>query len=354
MNYDDYLVKQAMEELRKDDGMMSSPDRFRNHLGVNSLNDSYLKGVSQLNINEYIEAVDQKRQELDKNFKSRSSAGGGNYNKILEDYYQGRKFAGDMTPAQAIEESAVQKLINEKTGDTSHINIARKNKMIMNTIKGVQEGKGNIEIPGLGDPATLDGRLNQADILENRGNKLFNSYQSAQEKLGRIQAPEPAKTTTSPSMLRRIARNLPGKYGKIAGGAAALVGSAGLGAAGNKIVDFFRRGETDEEIIKEIVGEFLSKAKKKDSRLKSAGVSGYNKPKRTPKHPKKSHVVVAKDGTKVKTIRFGEQGASTAGDRKKGESSKMRKKRKSFKARHAKNIKRGKMSAAYWADKVKW
>lgn len=101
---------------------------------------------------------------------------------------------------------------------------------------------------------------------------------------------------------------------------------------------------------------FLVKAPKKgaDSRLKQAGVSGYNKPKRTPKHPKKSHVVVAKEGTKVKTIRFGEQGAKTAGDRKKGESSKMRKKRKSFKARHAKNIKRGKMSAAYWADRVKW
>ena len=92
----------------------------------------------------------------------------------------------------------------------------------------------------------------------------------------------------------------------------------------------------------------------KDSRLKSAGVSGYNKPKRTPGHPKKSHIVVAKDGDKIKTIRFGEQGASTAGDPKKGESDKMKKKRASFKARHAKNIKKGKMSAAYWADKEKW
>ena len=112
-------------------------------------------------------------------------------------------------------------------------------------------------------------------------------------------------------------------------------------------------GALNRTLVKEAFIE-LQKERKKDSRLKSAGVSGYNKPKRTPKHPKKSHVVVAKDGTKVKTIRFGEQGASTAGDRKKGESSKMRKKRKSFKARHAKNIKRGKMSAAYWADKVKW
>ena len=82
--------------------------------------------------------------------------------------------------------------------------------------------------------------------------------------------------------------------------------------------------------------------------------SGYNKPKRTPGHPKKSHAVLAKEGTKIKLIRFGEQGANTAGKPKAGESDKMKKKRASFKARHAKNIKRGKMSAAYWADKAKW
>ena len=93
---------------------------------------------------------------------------------------------------------------------------------------------------------------------------------------------------------------------------------------------------------------------KKDPRLARVGVSGYNKPKRTPSHPKKSHVVVAKVGDKVKTIRFGEQGAKTAGKPKAGESDKMKKKRKSFKARHAKNIAKGKMSAAYWANKVKW
>ena len=92
----------------------------------------------------------------------------------------------------------------------------------------------------------------------------------------------------------------------------------------------------------------------KDSRLTRAGVSGYNKPKRTPSHPKKSHVVVAKQGDQVKTIRFGEQGASTAGKPKAGESDRMKKKRASFKARHSKNIAKGKMSAAYWADKVKW
>ena len=96
------------------------------------------------------------------------------------------------------------------------------------------------------------------------------------------------------------------------------------------------------------------KAKKKDSRLESAGVSGYNKPKRTPSHPKKSHIVVAKVGDKIKTIRFGEQGASTAGKPKAGESDRMKKKRASFKARHSKNIAKGKMSAAYWANKVKW
>ena len=81
---------------------------------------------------------------------------------------------------------------------------------------------------------------------------------------------------------------------------------------------------------------------------------GYNKPKRTPKHPTKSHVVLAKEGDTIKMIRFGEQGASTEGKPKAGESDKMKKKRASFKARHAKNIKRGKLSAAYWADKVKW
>lgn len=98
----------------------------------------------------------------------------------------------------------------------------------------------------------------------------------------------------------------------------------------------------------------LNETKEKDPRLKSAGVESYNKPKRTPDHPTKSHIVVAKEGDKIKTIRFGEQGAKTAGKPKKGESDKMKNKRKSFKARHAKNIKKGKMSAAYWADKVKW
>jgi len=99
---------------------------------------------------------------------------------------------------------------------------------------------------------------------------------------------------------------------------------------------------------------------KKDSRLSRAGVSGYNKPKRTPSHPTKSHIVVAKDGSQVKTIRFGQQGkkvgtlSGTAGAPKAGESERMKAKRRSFKARHAKNIAKGKMSAAYWADKVKW
>lgn len=82
--------------------------------------------------------------------------------------------------------------------------------------------------------------------------------------------------------------------------------------------------------------------------------AGYNKPKRTPNHPTKSHVVLAKEGSTIKMIRFGEQGASTAGKPKAGESERMKKKRASFKARHAKNIAKGKLSAAYWADKVKW
>ena len=84
----------------------------------------------------------------------------------------------------------------------------------------------------------------------------------------------------------------------------------------------------------------------KDPRLAKAGVSGYNKPKRTPGHPTKSHVVVAKDAGSVKTIRFGQQGVSGSPD---GSA-----RNKAFKARHAKNIAKGKMSAAFWADKVKW
>ena len=94
--------------------------------------------------------------------------------------------------------------------------------------------------------------------------------------------------------------------------------------------------------------------RKTDPRLARAGVSGYNKPKKTPNHPTKSHIVVAKSGDQIKTIRFGQQGAKTAGKPKKGESEAMKKKRASFKARHRKNIARGPMSAAYWANKVKW
>ena len=91
----------------------------------------------------------------------------------------------------------------------------------------------------------------------------------------------------------------------------------------------------------------------KDERLNKVGVDGYNKPKRTPSHPTKSHVVVAKEGDKVKTIRFGQQGVSGSPPRK-DESKADKARRASFKARHAENIAKGKMSAAYWADKVKW
>ena len=85
---------------------------------------------------------------------------------------------------------------------------------------------------------------------------------------------------------------------------------------------------------------------KKDPRLARAGVTGFNKPKRTPSHPTKSHIVVAKSGNQVKTIRFGQQGVKGSPDNTK--------RNESFKARHAKNIAKGKMSAAYWANKVKW
>jgi len=109
-----------------------------------------------------------------------------------------------------------------------------------------------------------------------------------------------------------------------------------------------------KKIAKKTAKFRMAKGGKADSRLKRAGVSGYNKPKRTPSHPTKSHIVVAKEGTKIKTIRFGQQGAKTAGKPKAGESRKTKMKRKSFKARHRKNIAKGKMSAAYWANRVKW
>ncbi len=96
------------------------------------------------------------------------------------------------------------------------------------------------------------------------------------------------------------------------------------------------------------------KIKRARATMRRLGLKGFNKAKRTPSHPKKSHVVMAKEGNKVKLIRFGQQGAKTAGKPKSGESSRMKKKRASFKARHRKNILRGKMSAAYWANKVKW
>ena len=84
----------------------------------------------------------------------------------------------------------------------------------------------------------------------------------------------------------------------------------------------------------------------KDAKLTKLGLTAYNKPKRTPSHPKKSHVVVAKEGGVTKTIRFGQQGVT--GDKTKTKRS------DSFKARHGANIAKGKMSAAYWADRAKW
>ena len=94
-------------------------------------------------------------------------------------------------------------------------------------------------------------------------------------------------------------------------------------------------------------------AAKRDPRLARAGVSGYNKPKRTPSHPTKSHVVVAKSGDQIKTIRFGQQGVSGSPKRE-GESKADKTRRESFKARHAENISKGRLSAAWWADRVKW
>ena len=94
------------------------------------------------------------------------------------------------------------------------------------------------------------------------------------------------------------------------------------------------------------IKSFKTFIKESEAQLKSAGVTSYNSPKATPNHPKKSHVVVAKEGEKTKVIRFGQQGVKGSPDGSK--------RNKAFKARHKKNIDKGKMSAAYWADKVKW
>jgi len=96
----------------------------------------------------------------------------------------------------------------------------------------------------------------------------------------------------------------------------------------------------------------MKKPERIKNKIKELGLAGVNKPKRTPKHPKKSHVVMAKDGDKYKLIRFGQQGIKGAGKNPKTDKEKNRK--KAFQARHAKNIEKGKMSAAYWANKVKW
>ena len=96
----------------------------------------------------------------------------------------------------------------------------------------------------------------------------------------------------------------------------------------------------------------MAHAARKAAMLKKHGLKGVNQPKRTPKHATKSHVVLAQEGHTLKLIRFGQQGVSGAGKNPKSAKDKARK--KSFKARHAKNIKKGKMSAAYWADKAKW
>jgi hypothetical protein len=133
----------------------------------------------------------------------------------------------------------------------------------------------------------------------------------------------------------------------ISGGSCGILYDSGVGGFG---------GNSERRFKGLLLGAFFwynRTMKKTDGKLSRAGVSGYNKPKRTPNHPTKSHVVVAKEGGKTKTIRFGQQGVSGS-PKKKGESKSSTARRKSFKARHAKNIAKGKMSAAYWANRTKW
>ena len=98
----------------------------------------------------------------------------------------------------------------------------------------------------------------------------------------------------------------------------------------------------------------MAHEQRKKNLLKKHNLAGVNKPKRTPNHKTKSHMVLAQEGHKLKLIRFGQQGVKTAGKPKAGESAKQKARRKSFKARHGKNIAKGKMSASFWANKTKW
>ena len=167
---------------------------------------------------------------------------------------------------------------------------------------------GDVNIYTLGDwnnkNAELDRKLRGA-----KKNKNYKSIQDYEKQIAAHNAKHPSKQNTNNSNTRR----------------------RGQERRFRKSVDWF-------EVVK-------NKKSKKHPALTNAGVSGFSKPKRTPKHKTKSHVVVVKDGDKVKTIRFGQQGVKTnqtAGQRK------------AFKSRHGKDIKRGKMSAAYWSNKVKW
>ena len=109
-----------------------------------------------------------------------------------------------------------------------------------------------------------------------------------------------------------------------------------------------------DNVLNKAISIFQDIISKKDVERSGEKFKGYNKPKRTPNHPTKSHAVLAREDGKTKLIRFGQQGVSGEGDPAKSDSKAEKTRRKAFKARHAKNIARGKMSAAYWADKVKW
>ena len=106
-------------------------------------------------------------------------------------------------------------------------------------------------------------------------------------------------------------------------------------------------------LVVSIAGIVMAVPKRVQTQIKKLGLAGVNKPKRTPNHPTKTHVVMAKDGDQYKLIRFGQQGADPKPPRK-GESEADKAKRRSFKARHAANIAKGKMSAAFWADRERW
>ena len=270
MNYQ-HLIKEAIVEIQKDIPIDWSM------YGSANFNESVLKQGTNLKDYEWIEAVDERRRELDKQFNTESKLGDTSYEDIvkredpmLKRTYSKSNFSNPNDYIkQNIDLAARQRLMNEIKGDKSHIYVANKNKIALRTIQNISEGTGGIE--GMGDPRTLDGKLKQIEVLENRGNKLFNAYQQGQFDKGNLITPEAVAeqqrrypTTKYPVNFTTVSSKVPGKWGKILRGGAALAGAAGLGAAGSAIADKAKKyipfwNADDQALVKEVVQSFLRK-----------------------------------------------------------------------------------------------